>query len=133
MKCFYHADQDAVAICKSCCRGLCRECVADVPPGVACRNRCEAEVAAINLIMARSKTAYQKTGAAHRRNAVATLICGLLFLGFGLLPVLVSRDFGAFFLVPLGCVFLLWSRFSYLSGKQICEVEPGNNPGGSSS
>jgi hypothetical protein len=134
MKCFYHSDRDAVAVCKSCSRGICRECCADVPPGVACRGKCEADVAALNLVIQRNKTAYQKAGAAYRRNAVATLIVGLLFLGFGMLPVLVSQDYGAIFLAPLGCVFLLWSYFSYRSGKQICEVgyrsEPATPPNG---
>jgi hypothetical protein len=128
MKCFYHPDLDAVALCKSCSRGICRECSADVPPGVACRGKCEADVAALNLVIQRSKSAYQKTGAAYRRNAIALLICGLLFAGFGLLPVIVSQSYGAFFMVPLGAVFLLWSFFSYRSGKQIVDVEPRREP-----
>jgi hypothetical protein len=134
MKCFYHPERDAVALCKSCNRALCRECSADVPPGVACRGRCEADVAAVNLVIQRSKTAYQKTGAAYRRNAIATLIAGLLFLGFGILPVVVSQSYGAIFLAPLGGLFLLWSLFSYRSGKQISEVgspsEPSAAPNG---
>jgi hypothetical protein len=134
MKCFYHTERDAVAMCKSCNRGLCPECSADVPPGVACRGRCEADVAALNLVIERSKTAYQKTGTAYRRNAIATLIMGLFFVAFGILPVLLSQSYGAFFMAPLGAVFLLWSFFSYRSGKQISEVpgrsEPGAPPNG---
>lgn len=123
MKCFYHPDRDAVAMCKSCNRGLCPTCSADVPPGVACQGKCEADVAALNLIIQRNKTAYQKSGLAHRRNAIAMLIAGLIFAAFGILPVLVSRSYGALVFVLLGCLFLLWSFFSYRSGKQISDVD----------
>ena len=134
MKCFYHPDRDAVALCKSCGRGLCLDCCADVPPGIACLGKCEADVAALNLVLQRGKTAYQKTGAAYRRNAIAMLIAGLLISGFGLLPVIVSRSYGAFFLIPFGAIFLLFSYFSYRSGQQIVAVEyrgdPSANPKG---
>jgi len=122
MKCFYHPDRDAVAICKSCNRGLCPDCAVDVSPGLACRARCEADVASLNEMIQRGKTAYQKTGAAYLRNGVALLISGFLFTGFGLLPVLVAKNYGAIFMVPLGFVFLLWSYFSYRSGKQISSI-----------
>ena len=116
-------------MCKSCNRGLCLDCLVDVPPGVACRGKCEADVAAVNLVIQRSKTAYQKTGVAYRRNAIATVIMGLFFIGFGVLPILVSDNYAALFMAPLGCVFLLWSYFSYRSGKQISEVSDRSDPG----
>lgn len=122
MNCFYHPDRSAVAMCKSCNRGLCPNCVTDVAPGVACRGKCEADVAALNLVLQLSKTAYQKTGVAHRRNALVMLIIGLCFLAFGVLPIVTAGSYGAFFMMPLGAVFLLWAYFSYRSGKQIAEV-----------
>lgn len=130
MKCFYHSDRDAVAVCKSCGRGICPECLADVPPGVACRNRCETEVAALNLLIRRNRTAYQKAGASWRRNAIGMLLAGLLFGGLGLLLLVFKGDSGAIFMMPLGALFLLWSFFSYRSGKQIAAVEPDPPAGG---
>lgn len=44
MKCFYHAESDAVGTCLSCHRGVCRECAAESERGIACRGRCEVEV-----------------------------------------------------------------------------------------
>ena len=125
MKCFYHVDRDAVAMCKSCGRGICPECVSDVPPGVACRDRCEREVAALNLVIRRNQFAYQKAGASWRRNAIVLLLAGLLFGGMGVLPWMLTGNVGPLFMVPLGCLFLLWAYFSYRSGKQIAEIEPG--------
>jgi hypothetical protein len=43
MKCFY-SEAEAVGICKSCGRGLSRAFATEFPKGLACANRCEAEV-----------------------------------------------------------------------------------------
>ena len=129
MKCFYHPDRDAVAMCKSCNRGLCLDCSADIPPGVACRDKCEADVAALNLVLQRSKTAYQKTGASYRGIAITMLIAGIFFTGFGLIPIIVSRNYGALFFVPIGGIFLLLSYFSHRSGEQIMAVDYRSGPG----
>lgn len=125
MKCFYHHDIDAVALCKACSRALCPACAADVHPGTACVNRCEADVAALNTIVERSKTAYQKTGQAYKRNAIATMILGALFIVMGVVPILMTGKYGTAVVALLGPVFLLWSYFSYRSGKQI--EAPGTN------
>lgn len=45
MQCFAHDDAAAVGVCRNCGRGLCRGCAAETPGGLACRGRCEAEVA----------------------------------------------------------------------------------------
>jgi hypothetical protein len=44
-----------------------------------------------------------------------------MFLAFGILPVLVSQSYGVIFLAPMGVGFLLWSFFSFRSGKQISD------------
>jgi hypothetical protein len=41
MRCFYHHDKEAVALCRGCGRGVCAECGVDVGRGLACRGRCE--------------------------------------------------------------------------------------------
>jgi hypothetical protein len=44
MKCYYHHDRDAVALCFWCNRGLCPACACEVGDRLACRDRCEAAV-----------------------------------------------------------------------------------------
>jgi len=44
MECFYHEGLGAIGVCKSCMRGLCRECAIEMPRGLACKGRCEADV-----------------------------------------------------------------------------------------
>ena len=41
MFCFEHAQTGAVAVCRACGRGLCRECAVEVERFLVCRNRCE--------------------------------------------------------------------------------------------
>src|SRR5687767_8479712 len=40
MRCFYHTDREAVAICRMCSKGLCAECGESTGSGVACRGEC---------------------------------------------------------------------------------------------
>lgn len=41
MNCYYHPEVPAVGVCKSCGRGICTACAAEVEHGIACRERCE--------------------------------------------------------------------------------------------
>lgn len=83
MKCFHHPQVDAVAICKNCHKGLCADCAADLGNGVACKGRCEAEVAALSDLQQRNKTAYLKAANAYNKQAI-------LMAGFGSLAALVG-------------------------------------------
>lgn len=47
MECFYHPATPAVGSCRSCLKGLCRACAAELDGGLACRGRCEAMVTAV--------------------------------------------------------------------------------------
>jgi hypothetical protein len=44
MECFYHEGRPAVGSCRSCLKGICRSCVADLGKGLACTGRCEQAV-----------------------------------------------------------------------------------------
>lgn len=123
MKCYYHPTTDAVAMCKSCSRALCLDCSADVHPGTACKGRCEMEVAELNTLIQRGKTAYQKTGKAYKRNSVALLLMGFIFCAVGLVPILTGHGYGSAFMAVMGAVFLMWAYLNYNNGRQIQEVE----------
>jgi hypothetical protein len=40
MNCFEHRGSDAVALCRACGKGLCRECIESGPAGVSCKGSC---------------------------------------------------------------------------------------------
>ena len=114
MRCFYHRDIEAVGTCKNCCRGLCPTCAIDVGNGLACRERCEDEVRSLNRVIARNKTAYQKTSGAYARVALFYGLVGLGFLGAGFAN---WRGF-RWMLVPAGAIFLVASLVHYTTGRR---------------
>ena len=114
MKCFNHRELDALAVCKHCGRALCANCSAEVGLAVACKGRCEAEVASILDLHQRGKTAYDKAAASHSKNGVFIGLMGLGFTLFGL----VGWGNGGGFMLPMGLLFLVSSAFSFHSAKK---------------
>lgn len=104
MKCFVHDDQDAVGICKTCQKGVCRECAVDVGNGIACKGACEDEVRRINSVLDRSKTIIGRQNYAAGIYALFAAI--LLFYGFN--HWYESRTF-SYFLMSASLVFFLFS------------------------
>jgi hypothetical protein len=119
MKCFNHQEQDAVAFCKHCFKGLCRQCVVEAPGGASCRGICQEEVAALHLLVLRSKTAYQKTSKAQLLTAMFFLVVGSTFLVFGFLEAIPPLKIGLF---TLGTIFILWGVFAWRSAKEFKQV-----------
>jgi hypothetical protein len=54
MRCYYHHDKEAVALCKSCAKALCAECAVDIGKGVACKDRCEEDAKAVTRLIERN-------------------------------------------------------------------------------
>lgn len=100
MNCYNHQAVSAIGICKHCQKALCTECVVDMGHGLACQGVCETEVQALQELMTRSKTAYQKAGRAHIRQAIMLSLLGLIFIFAGIIvDVLSSRLILSTFLV----------------------------------
>lgn len=114
MRCFYHREVEAVGTCKSCGRGLCPDCAAEVGAGLACRSRCEGEVAALNRIIDQNKTAYDKASGAYWRVALFYGAVGALFLFGGLTD---WRGFG-WVLIPAGAIFFFSAFLHYSTGRR---------------
>ena len=106
MKCFYHGDVDAVAICKWCGHGVCRDCCADTNGSAACRNRCEADVTALNDMIQRNKTSFHKASSAYTRNGIFITVIGALFAGIGSYTWTPERP--QYFLTMLGVLFVFY-------------------------
>jgi hypothetical protein len=116
MRCFYHGDLDAVAICKSCGHALCHDCCADVGISGACRNRCESDVEALNAIIQRNKSVYQKTSGVYLRNAWLFLGVAAVFAAAGLSigrdAIIPTLGIAAFFILFATTQFVNARRFS---------------------
>jgi hypothetical protein len=87
MRCFYHGDVEAVAVCKSCFRAICHDCSTEAGSSTACRNRCEADVIAIDELRRRSARLTVGTTYLYYGIGVFFILMGLpTFLG-GLLSI----------------------------------------------
>ena len=120
MKCFNHPTVDAVATCKSCCRGLCRDCIAEVGLSCSCRNRCEEDVAALDYLVERGRTVYQKTSYIHFWSGVFISLIGasLLLLGGSLMATGGQPEGGIFWLF-MGIIFTGWGISSLISARKM--------------
>ena len=103
-----------MATCKNCGRGLCPGCAVDVENGLACRDRCEAEVRDLNRVIRRNKTAYEKTSGAYWRVALFYGVVGATFFVGGAVD---WRGF-SWLLFPAGAIFLLSAYLHYSTGRK---------------
>src|SRR4051812_16277812 len=84
MKCFTHRNNDAVAICRSCGRALCPDCVAEVGLSCACKNRCESDVKrSIELITRDRPVPINPAGFFGYDRVIFIMTMGLGFIGCG--------------------------------------------------
>jgi sulfite exporter TauE/SafE len=83
MVCYNHPEKPALGVCKHCQRGLCSECAAVTEDVLACKNRHEQEVLALEQLTARNIFQSKRVSSAYMRNAIFYGLVGLLFTGFG--------------------------------------------------
>lgn len=117
MKCYYHHQKDAVAICKNCNRALCSECAAEVENGIACKGRCEGQVERFNMVMQRNDKSYERVSKTHMSNALLFGLFSVVFIALGILMDHSKDSAGVWFII-LGLAFVLSSFFSYSNGKK---------------
>lgn len=116
---FYHAQAEAVGICRNCQKGICAKCAADLANGIACKGKCEREVADIIEMIQRNKLAYDRAVRTNIQTAVFWTVVGSISI---LTYIISTKDeafafFGVVFLVLAG-----WNLNSALKYKQISKV-----------
>ena len=119
MHCFYHQQEEAVGSCKSCGKGLCSECAADLGKGLACRGRCEDDVRAVIELVERNirlqpttTRLIQAGGGLRLAGSLFFLLTGAVFLFRGLTSER-EMQFSAilgFCFLSYGLFLLVWCR-----------------------
>jgi sulfite exporter TauE/SafE len=117
VNCYYHPDQPAVGLCKHCQRGLCSDCAADADGSLACKDRHEKQVRAIDELAVRNLLQAGRVGSVYRRNAIFYTLVGMLFGGFGLTQI---RWLGwqGIFLATIGFFLLYAAITNYLESRK---------------
>ena len=121
MRCFYHQDKEAVGSCKSCGKGLCPDCAADVGKGLACRGQCEEDVRAVVALIDRNiklspQTARILESGRKIRSSAATfnLVTGVIFVAWGITD---TERFS--FIIVLGVCFLAYGVFGLFQARRL--------------
>lgn len=83
MVCYYHPDKPAIGLCKHCQRGLCPACNALVDDVLACKDRHEEQVSALEEMTKQNILKSKRTRSDYLRNTTFYGIVGLLFTAFG--------------------------------------------------
>lgn len=114
MKCFNHKEIDAVGICKYCQKGLCHDCLVEMPYGITCQGRCEAEITELYRMIQQSKQDRMTTSRTYIQTSLWLGTIGFIFLVVspfvhGILSI---------FLVLSGLAFLLGAGMNYWSGRK---------------
>ena len=115
MKCFRHAQSDAVGTCKFCFKGVCAQCATDTGVGIACSPECQQEVKLLKAIIDRNKQAFPLAAKANTRNAILLFLFGFTFLGFGAIEE--DRSLLLFF-GAVGVIMLIGGIFSLISARK---------------
>jgi len=81
MKCFYHAESDAVGTCKYCHKGICKQCAKDIGIGIVCNHDavCETRAIEINNVVDRN-VKFSKNRSFVALYAVFFFILGAFFI-----------------------------------------------------
>lgn len=120
MKCFYHHDNESSGICKNCNKGICVECITELDNGIACKNRCEDEVLAVNQIIDRGKTSYRKTGSAFSQNSLLYFLMGVSFIVFGIFAVPRNASF-YWFSIVFGGVCIIGAILNFITSQRFSQ------------
>ena len=81
--------------------------MAEVPDGLACKNRCEDRVNLINRIIDTNKKVLAAANVQIRSSTIFLIVMGVLFCLFGFLPLVISGEKGTMFFGVMGLVFLV--------------------------
>ena len=120
MHCFNHPQTAAIGTCKCCNRGLCTDSASDLGHGLACRDRHEAQVEAMNMIIEKNARIYAAAPKNILIGPVFFLLLGLLFAGFGYFRA------GGITQLPflMGLAFIIFAIVSYVRSRALFREEP---------
>jgi len=78
MKCFNHANADAVGVCKDCYKALCHNCCVICGTSVACKETCEEKVKLLNAFY--DQNIYNR----YNHTFLLKLVSGIFFVMFSI-------------------------------------------------
>ena len=119
MNCFNHPDRPAVGLCKSCCKGLCADCAATLPNGLACRSACEERVTLINRIVDNNEKIIASANTQIRSSGLLILLIGAALCVGAFLMYLRSGEVEDLIVGVPGIVFVAYGVIRLMRRSQL--------------
>ncbi len=117
MNCYYHPSKPAIGLCKHCQRGLCNDCAVLIEDVLACKNRHEDEVRAVEQLTARNIFQSKRVGSTYMRSAIFYSLVGILFTAFGGYQY-TFLGLQAVFFIMIGLFLLYAAGANYFEGRR---------------
>lgn len=122
MECFTHPETQAVAVCKSCGKAVCRSCAQDLGHAVVCSADCATDATELNEINKRAKRLYGVgAGAKSRRlpsGVVMWSLFAVFFTGFGIYQSILRHQ-PDWFLLIFGGLSAIVAFMAYRRARDI--------------
>ena len=117
MKCFVHSGQEAVGTCRTCHRGLCRDCAVAEPGFIACHGACAEQARRLEALVANNVQSYRTARGNWWLMPAFFALFAAIFLYFGFQRfddhVNIATTMGIAFIVFAGVLLfrnLRWAR-----------------------
>lgn len=102
MQCFSHPYEQAVGVCKSCGKGVCRTCAIQVNRGLACSQECKPFAEALSRLQS---TTIRNVGLVSAQRFMQPLIAAVFLAAAVYFFLTTGRDFSFWFFLASGLVF----------------------------
>jgi hypothetical protein len=129
MNCFNHPDRPSIGMCKSYCRGLCRECALELENGLACKEaQCEDRVKIMNKLLSSQTRILAAARSQSWTQAVLLVAMGAILLGFGLLVLSWGMTELGALMGAMGAVMLIAGFFRMRAHASFPKLETPKEP-----
>ena len=119
MNCIKHTEASAVAICRSCGRAMCTDCIMQAGMAVTCSEECANYAKDMDEMMTRGKAIYgmSESSSSLSISVVMWLVFGVLFLGWGVYDTVTDKP--NYFSIAFGVVCMFLSGITHRRHKKI--------------
>ena len=119
MKCFNHNDEEAVGICKNCCKAVCKQClVPNEYDYIVCSIKCLEEVLVYQNMMDKAKMAYGLKPGRFPVSIIFLLMAGAFFAIIGILAIIGGGLESGILMLGIGIIFIIAAALYWINQKK---------------
>ena len=119
MKCFNHNDEEAVGICKNCCKAVCKQClVPNEYDYIVCSTKCLEEVLVYQNMMDKAKMAYGLKPGRFPVSIIFLLMGGAFFAIIGIFALIGGGVGSGIFMLGIGIIFIIAAALYWFNQKK---------------